>query len=85
MKSVSAARRQYQRKIDPMGNIKARASANFRFAVAAPSFTERMGAVAKFRLACVSRPGGNKLGYDGRPGCVSRYCNRGGCHIHAKN
>ena len=51
-------------------------------------FTERMGAAAK-RLGWhpFSGPAAiNSQGYDGRPGCgYHGYCNRGGCHIQAKN
>ncbi len=51
-------------------------------------FTERMGAAAK-KLGWAPFPGPaaiNSAVYDDRPGCVYHgYCNRGGCHIQAKN
>ena len=51
-------------------------------------FTERMGAAAK-GLGWHAFPGPaaiNSQLYDSRPACVYHgYCNRGGCHINAKN
>ncbi len=77
-------------KIDPAGNIfeGARKREFPMPPLRGTEFTERMGAAAK-RLGWHPFPGPaaiNSQVYDGRPGCVYHgYCNRGGCHIQAKN
>src|SRR5215831_15597357 len=57
-------------------------------ALAGSEFTERMGAAAR-KLGWHPFPGPaavNSQYYDNRPGCLYHgFCNRGGCHIHAKN
>jgi gluconate 2-dehydrogenase alpha chain len=57
-------------------------------ALAGSEFTERMGATAR-KLGWHPFPGPaavNSQFYDNRPGCLYHgFCNRGGCHIDAKN
>ena len=77
-------------KIDPAGNIfeGARKREFPMPPLRGTEFTERMGAAAK-RLGWHPFPGPaaiNSQVNDDRPGCVYHgYCNRGGCHIQAKN
>ena len=76
--------------IDPGGNIfeGARRREYPMPPLRGTEFTDRMGAVAK-KLGWAPFPGPaaiNSTVYDERPGCVYHgYCNRGGCHINAKN
>ena len=77
-------------KIDPAGNIfeGPRKREYPMPPLRGTEFTERMGAAAK-RLGWAPFPGPaaiNSQVSDSRPGCVYHgYCNRGGCHIQAKN
>ncbi len=77
-------------KIDPRGNIfeGPRKREYPMPALRGSGFTEKMAAAAK-SLGWHAFPGPaaiNSQAYDNRPGCVYHgYCNRGGCHINAKN
>src|SRR5215510_7460955 len=76
--------------IDPRGNIfeGPRQRAYPMPPLRGTEFTERMAAAAK-RLGWHPFPGPaavNSQYYDNRPGCLYHgFCNRGGCHINAKN
>jgi gluconate 2-dehydrogenase alpha chain len=77
-------------KIDPRGNIfeGPRKREYPMPPLRGTGFTERMAAAAK-SLGWQAFPGPaaiNSQVYDSRPACVYHgYCNRGGCHINAKN
>jgi gluconate 2-dehydrogenase alpha chain len=77
-------------KIDPRGNIfeGPRAREFPMRALRGAGFTDKMAAAAK-SLGWHAFPGPaaiNSQTYDNRPGCVYHgYCNRGGCHVNAKN
>ncbi len=87
---VSGKAGNLQGRIDPAGNIfeGPRQREYPMPPLRGTEFTERMGAAAK-RLGWhpFSGPAAiNSQVYDGRPGCgYHGYCNRGGCHIQAKN
>ncbi len=76
--------------IDPRGNIfeGPRAREFPMPALRGAGFTDKMAAAAK-SLGWHAFPGPaaiNSQTYDNRPGCVYHgYCNRGGCHVNAKN
>jgi gluconate 2-dehydrogenase alpha chain len=76
--------------IDKRGNIfeGPRARGYPMPALAGSEFTERMAAAAR-KLGWHPFPGPaavNSQYYDNRPACLYHgFCNRGGCHIHAKN
>ncbi len=77
-------------KIDPRGNIfeGPRKREYPMPPLRGTGFTERMAAAAK-HLDWHAFPGPaaiNSQAYDSRPACVYHgYCNRGGCHVNAKN
>jgi len=87
---VSGKAGNLQGRIDPAGNIfeGPRQREYPMPPLRGTEFTERMGAAAK-RLGWHPFTGPaaiNSQVYDGRPGCgYHGYCNRGGCHIQAKN
>ena len=87
---VSGKAGNLQGRIDPAGNIfeGPRQREYPMPPLRGTEFTERMGAAAK-RLGWHPFTGPaaiNSQAYDGRPGCgYHGYCNRGGCHIQAKN
>ncbi|MEI7681695.1 MAG: GMC family oxidoreductase [Betaproteobacteria bacterium] len=87
---VSGKAGNLQGRIDPAGNIfeGPRQREYPMPPLRGTEFTERMGAAAK-RLGWHPFTGPaaiNSQVYDGRPGCgYHGYCNRGGCHIRAKN
>jgi gluconate 2-dehydrogenase alpha chain len=76
--------------IDPRGNIfeGPRQRAYPMPALRGTEFTDRMAATAR-KLGWHAFPGPaaiNSEAYDQRPGCAYHgFCNRGGCHINAKN
>ena len=77
-------------KIDPRGNIfeAPRAREYPMPPLRGTEFTDHMGNVAK-KLGWAPFPGPaaiNSVTYDKRAPCMYHgYCNRGGCHVHAKN
>lgn len=77
-------------KIDPRGNIfeAPRAREYPMQPLRGTEFTDHMGSVAK-KLGWAPFPGPaaiNSVNYDNRAPCMYHgYCNRGGCHIQAKN
>ena len=77
-------------KIDPRGNIfeGPRAREYPMPPLRGTGFTERMGEAAR-KLGWHAFPGPaaiNSVAYEDRPGCLYHgYCNRGGCHVNAKN
>jgi len=87
---VSGKAGNLQGRIDPAGNIfeGPRQREYPMPPLRGTEFTERMAAAAK-RLGWHPFTGPaaiNSQVYDGRPGCgYHGYCNRGGCHIQAKN
>ena len=76
--------------IDKRGNVfeGARARDYPMPALAGSEFTERMAATAR-KLGWHPFPGPaaiNSVAYDDRPACLYHgFCNRGGCHVNAKN
>lgn len=87
---VSGKAGNLQGRIDPAGNIfeGPRQREYPMPPLRGTEFTERMAAAAR-RLGWHPFTGPaaiNSQAYDGRPGCgYHGYCNRGGCHIQAKN